>query len=172
MMIGNIKGYDICNITTRSIKKEELLSEIKTEDSEIKEEIITVLKNKGYICGLKKKGILKAIYLFEHIQEHNKKILKYNKSLYVEDTKDKKEQFEKIIIEELKEKVNWGEFSKVIWNDMEIEPNESQGFSGLTFSICISLGVIYGIVFDNLAIGLLFGVAIGSCFGAVVKKKK
>ena len=59
-----------------------------------------------------------------------------------------------------------------MWNDIEIEPNTVNGFSGFTFSMWLSLGVLYGIIFDNLVLGLLFGVGIGLCFGTTVKKKK
>ena len=171
-MVGYIKGYDICNVTKRKIEKEEFLSEIQIKDSKIKEKIINVLENKGCVYGLKKKGIFKAIYIFDNKKVDNKKVLKFNKSLYVEEARDKKEQFEKAIIEELKEKVTMEEVSKVDWGDIEIEPNKIAGFSGLTFSVCISLGIIYGMLFDNLALGISFGVAIGLCFGAVVKSKK
>ncbi len=172
MILGNIKGYRVCNITKKSMEKENYINELQEIDSNIKEDIINVLENKGYIYGLEANNLVKAVYLFDCTKNDNKKIIVFNKSLYTEDTKNKIDEFEKIIIEELKELVNWGECSKIIWNDIEIEPNNTNGFSIPTFSICTSIGLLYGIVFNNLAIGLLFGVAIGSCFGAVVKRKK
>lgn len=172
MIKGNIEGYKVCNVTNKSIEKENYINDLQKIDSNIKEKIINVLENKGHIYGLEKMNSLKAVYIFDNIKDNNKKVVVFNKLLYVEDAKDKMNEFEKIIIEELKELVNWGECSKVIWNDIEIEPNNANAFSFPTFSMCISLGLLYGIIFDNLAIGLLFGVSIGSCFGAVVKRKK
>lgn len=170
-MFGSFKGYNICNVTKRMMKKDSF-KELEKIETNIKKEIIKVLENKGYVYGLKEKNILKAVYLFENTKTENKNILNFKTSLYTDDVKDKMEQFEKIIIEELKEKVNWGTCSKVIWNDIEIEPKNEGGFSGLSFSMCLLLGVLYGIIFDNLALGLSLGVAIGLCFGATVKKKK
>ena len=172
MIIGNINGYKVCNINKKSIEKENYINDLQKIDFNIKEEISNVLENNGYVYGLEEKKLLKAVYLFESKKEHNKKIIVFNKFLYMEEAEDKKLEFEKIIIEELKELVNWGEFSKVLWNDIEIEPNNKNESYFLTFSMCISLGLLYGIIFNNLAIGLLFGVAIGSCFKAVVKRKK
>lgn len=172
MISGKIKGYKICNITKKSIEKENYINDLQKLDFNVKEEIIKVLENKGYIYGLEENNSVKAVYLFEVTKDNNKKVMAFNKSLYTEDVKDKIDEFEKVIIEELKELVNWGECSKVIWNDIEIEPNNVSEFSITTFSTCISLGLLYEIVFNNLAMGLLFGVVIGSCFGAVVKRKK
>lgn len=168
MISGKIKGYKICNITKKSIEKENYINDLKKLDSNIKEEIVKVLENKGYVYGLEEKNLLKAVYLFDSTKDNEKKVMAFNKSLYTEDVKDKIDEFEKIIIEELKELVNWGECSKVIWNDIEIEPNNVSSFSITTLSTCISLGLLYGIVFNNLAMGLLFGVAIWSSG----KKKK
>lgn len=172
MIVGSIKGYNIFNVTKKIIEKENSMNELEEIETNIKEEIIKTLENKGYVYGLKEKDIVKAVYLFENTKNENKNILDFKTSLYTDDVKDKIEQFEKIILEELKEIVNWGKCSKVIWNDIEIEPNTVNGFSGLTFSMCLSLGVLYGIIFDNFALGLSMGVAIGLCFGATVKKKK
>lgn len=129
------------------------------------------LNNNGYVIELKKKKVLKVVYIFKKDTQH--KILQYSESLATKDIETKTiEDFEKAIIEELKEKVTMEEILKVDWKDIEIVPNESSSFSGLTFSTCLSLGLLYGIIFDNLSMGLLFGCAIGLCFGAVVKKKK
>ena len=165
-------GYNICNVTNKTMKKEDSIKELEKIETNIKAEIINILENKGYVYGLMDKDTLKAVYLFENTKSENKNILVFKTSLCTDDVKDKIEQFEKIVLEELKEIVNFGICSKVIWNDIEIEPNTINGFSGFNFSICIFLGILYGIIFDNIAVGLPLGVAIGLCFGAVVKKKK
>lgn len=136
MIISIIKGYNICNVTKRIMEKDSF-KELEKIETNIKKEIIKVLENKGYVYGLKEKNILKAVYLFENTKIENKNILIFKTSLYTDDVKDKMEQFEKIIIEELKAKVNWGTCLKVIWNDIEIEPKTEAGFSGLSFSMCL-----------------------------------
>ena len=171
MMIGYIKGYEICNITKRKIEKGKIiLSEIKKIDNNITEKINSVLNNKGCIFGLKEKNNLKAIYLFENVKEDGKKILKFEKCVYTKDVESKKEEFEKAITEELKEKVTFEDYTKVYWDDIEITPKEIGNISTGASSGLI-MGLIYGIIFNNLALGLLVGISIGLCFGVAVKKK-
>ena len=108
MIVGSIKGYNICNVTKKIIEKENSMNELEQVETNIKDEIIKNLENKGYVYGLKEKDIVKAVYLFENTKNENKNILVFKTSLYTNDVKDKMEQFEKIILEELKEMVNWG----------------------------------------------------------------
>lgn len=170
-MIGYVKRYNICNISKKKLANEELFVDLLKIDSEIKSKISEILDNNGYIIGLKKKKILKSIYIFSYDKDN--KVLKFSNSIQVKDiTKESIEEFEKAILEELKEKVLLDEISKVEWNDNIIEPRQFSKFSGSAFAICISLGLMYGIIFDNLGLGLSFGITFGLCFGVVVKKKK
>lgn len=168
------KGYNICNVTKKIIEKESSMKELEEIETNIKEEIVKVLENKGYVYGLKEKDILKAVYLFENTKSENKNILVFKAFLYTDDVKDKIEQFEKILLEKLKGIVIWEKCSKVIWNDIEVEPNTINAFPGFTlsFSTCIALGVLYGIIFDDLTFGIGVGITIAVCFGAVVNLKK
>lgn len=71
--------------------------------------------------------------------------------------------------------VTEGEFDKVIFNDMEILPNENdKGFAGSTYALCLSIGVMFGIIYDQLVWGLLIGNLLGITFGSarMIKKKK
>ena len=170
-MIGYVKGYNICNISKKKLANEELFMELVEIDSEVKDKVLEILDNNGYIIGLKKGKILKSIYMFSYDKDN--KILKFSNSIQAKDiAKESIEEFEKAILEELKEKVLLEEISKVEWNDNIIEPRQFSKFSGSAFAICISLGLMYGIIFDNMGLGLLFGIAFGLCFGVVVKKKK
>lgn len=169
-MIGRVKGYDICIITAGKLNKEGFLDEIISKESDLKEELLNILKNKGYVIGLKKNKTLKGAYIFEMNKEE--KTLKFSKSLKVDDVEPKTiEEFEKAVLEELKEKLFFDELTKIDWNDIEITPKKFFGFSESAFSICLALGLIYGIIFNHLAVGIIFGICIGLCFGVVVKKK-
>lgn len=165
MVIGYIKGYDFCVVTKKRIEKEEFLSELINENSNIKEEIMSVLDNNGYIIGLEKKKILKVAYLFEL----NGKVLTFKNKILAKEIDEKTQQeFEKIITEELKEKLVFEELEKIDWNDIEIEPKKKVGFSFLVFAICIALGII----FDNIALGMLWGFIFGISSGVAIAKKK
>lgn len=173
MIIGDVKGYGICNVTKKKIEKEDFLSELQKVDSNIKAEILEVLESQGYVYGLKKKKVLKAVYLFDNKQEENKKVLVFNKSICSEEIKDIIKEFENVLITELKGKVVIEEFSKVIWNDIEILPRNIRNgkFSMLAFSLCFFLGFLFGIGTDNLLIGLSLSLLFGLCFGEKVDKK-
>ena len=169
-MIGYIKGYDVCNVTNRKLEKKDFLCELEQKDSKIKNKILECIATNGFVVGLRKKNNLKVVYIFN--LEAETKVLKFSEMLKTDEVEEKSiEDFEKAIIEELKEGLIFEKYKKVDWNDIEIVPNEGKGFSSLTFSTCIALGLLYGVAFHNIGLGLLFGMAIGLCFGAIVKKK-
>lgn len=169
-MIGNVRGYNICVLTIKKLAKEELFKELVTQDKKIIDEIKDVLENKGYVIGLKKQKSLKAIYVFNFDSEE--KSYNFCKNVILEEvSSDAILQFESAIKEELREKVCLGTIAKVNWEDIIIEPKQFTSFSASAFSVCISLGLLYGVIFDNIAIGLIFGMAIGLSIGAVIKKK-
>lgn len=59
--------------------------------------------------------------------------------------------------------------------ETDINETEETNYTGAFLAIGAGLGVSYGILFDNLAIGMSFGAALGLLIGAVAesaKKKK
>lgn len=156
----------------KKIEQENFLNEIIVKDAGIKKEITGVLDRKGCVYGLAKKGVLKAVYIFDKITDENKNLLKFYKSIFLDEVENKKKEFEDAIIEDLKEKVALEQIEKVDWEDIEIEPNTMEGFSGISLSLGISLGLLYGVILKNISIGILMGISIGLMFGAVVKRKK
>lgn len=176
MVLGNIKDYKVCNLTPRKLEKEGFLNELELTKSDIKNDILNAIKNKGIVYGLKKKNILKAVYIFEIIKEDDKKILKLKDDTHIEDIDDEiMDKFENLISQDLSELVTEGEFQKIIFKDMEILPNErDKGFAGSTYALCLSLGVMFGIIFNQLVWGLLIGNLLGITLGSarMIKKKK
>ena len=165
MFIGYIKGYDFCVVTKKQIEKEDFLSDLIIENPNIKEQIINILDNNGYIIGLEKNKILKVAYLFEL----NEKVLTFkNKIIAKEIDENTQEKFEKIITEELKEQVCFGDVEKIDWNDIEIESKNSVEFSLSIFAICVALGII----FKNIGMGLLWGAILSISIGKAIVKKK
>ena len=49
------------------------------------------------------------------------------------------------------------------------EPNNQ--FRGLGISIGLCIGVVYGIIFDNLSLGISLGLCFGVVFGTFINKK-
>ena len=74
----------------------------------------------------------------------------------------------------MSELVTEGEFQKIVFKDMEILPNErDKGFAGSTYALWLSIGVMFGIIYDQLVWGLLIGNLLGVILGSarMIKKK-
>lgn len=176
MILGNIKDYKVCNLTPKKLEKDGFLNELELTKSDIKNYILDALKNKEIVYGLKRKNILKAVYIFNVIKKDDKKILKLKDDIHIADIDNKIiEEFENLISQDLSELVTEGEFQKIIFKDMEILPNErDKGFAGSTYALCLSLGVMFGIIFNQLVWGLLIGNLLGITLGSarMIKRKK
>ncbi|MCD7950666.1 MAG: hypothetical protein LUG12_10475 [Erysipelotrichaceae bacterium] len=162
-MFGYVKGYSTCNVTKKKIN-DESLRELLTIDNNIKNKLEDALSKDAYIVGLKKKKALKCIYIFN--KEHDTLI--FSEIIKTDEITDKiLTAFEKDIIADLTDKVSSKEVSQVDWNDIVIEPDNSLYW----LPIGLSLGVLFGIAIDDIAIGICFGVALGCCLGVIVKNK-
>lgn len=172
-----VRGYKICKINKKSLNKAELFSELENKEPKIKEIIENVILNeKGIVYGLKKGNILKAVYVFLGKEiENNEKILTFSKNVSTDEISEEvSNEFEKTILEELKECVSFEEYKKVEWNDQEIVPqtikigkyNVSAGIIGFFAGILIG-----AILLDSFVLGLGLGIIFASS-GAIIKKKK
>ena len=65
---------------------------------------------------------------------------------------------------------------KTIQNNFSRKESVQAGDSGSGLAIGLSLGVLFGIVTDNIGLGMMLGVAVGLCtspaIGALKKNKK
>lgn len=114
-MIGKIKGYSVCDINKGTLKKADFFDEIKNKDSKIQEKIEKILQNKGLAFGLKKDKKLKAVYLFETLDEENKKILRFIEKIILEEiTNEIQEKFKKDLITEFTELVSLEDYAIIV----------------------------------------------------------
>ncbi len=162
-MFGYVKGYMTCTIKKKKIN-EESLSELITIDNSIQDKLVNALNNDAYIVGMKKKKVLKCIYIFDKDNDS----LIFSEIIKTDEITDKiLKAFEKDIIEDLKTKVSSKEIAHVDWNDIVIEPDNSLNYLALG----ISVGVLFGIALDSIPLGICFGVIFGCCCGAIVRNK-
>lgn len=165
MSIVYIKGYDFCVVTEKEIEKEGFLSELTNQNPNIKDEIISILDNNGYVIGLKKNNVLKSVYLFEL----NGKILTFKSKILTNEINEKtKNEFKKSITIELKEKLVYDELEKIDWNDIEILPKKKTMDSFLMYFI----GMILGILFDHIGYGIIIGCILALLPKRTIIKKK
>ncbi|MCD7894067.1 MAG: hypothetical protein LUG60_10260 [Erysipelotrichaceae bacterium] len=162
-MLGYIKGYTTCTIKKKLID-EESLSELITIDNNIQNKLVDAISNDAYIVGMKKKKILKCIYIFNK----GNNILTFSEMIKTDEITDKiLKAFEKDIIEDLKIKITTKEISRVDWNNIVIEPNDTLNW----LVIGISFGILFGIELDSIMLGICFGAVFGCCYGAIVTHK-
>lgn len=168
-----IEGYSLCNISKGTLKKEKFFDEIKNKDSKIQEKLEKTLKNKGLAFGLKKDKKLKAVYLFEATTEEKKNILRFTEKILLEEiTNEIQEKIEKDLITEFAELVSLEDYAKVEWDDNIIIPKTVKvgKYNVPLGSLMFLLGIIFGILMDDLVLGICVGSCLG-CGSAIIVKK-
>lgn len=82
------------------------------------------------------------------------------------------EQFEKAIITEFKERLIFEEVKAVIWNDKILTAKKvkigSYGYAS-ALPLGISIGMLFGLALDNIALGVCFGAAWALLFGTAFR---
>ena len=174
-----LKGYKPIELNKGDLKTLEMFSDIEEKDSNITDDLTSMLGNKefeGSIFALrnKKEKKYKSIYIFKPEKDsEGNSILRFYKNVNADDvSQEAVKEFEEIILESLKEAVSLDEtWKQIIWNDTVIEPrmiriasiNLSAGLFGLLFGLL--LYVITGGV-----IWFILGICIGITSGAIVSK--
>ena len=171
IMIGFLKGYTICRVSKRDMKKEEFFEDF---EKSIKEEILKTFDKKGFVYGFKKGKILKAVYLFDSNQIEDEVSVTFNKSYYSKDVENIKEDFDNAFLEAMKEKLVLDEFSKIIWkdNEIQVENKEEENKVVITLPLCMALGMGLGLIFNNLLLGTVIGIIAGTLFGLITNEKE
>ena len=149
-------------IKKRNLNNDEMFKELEVLDSGIKEKIQKTLDNNGCVYGLKQKKTLKAVYIFQMEKEENENILKFESEIHPTEVEDKIKDFENIISQEIREGLILGEYSKAIWNDKEIVPdNDQKNHSTEIIVTFLALGVAFGVLWDDIVMGIVFGLIFG-----------
>jgi len=170
IMIGYLKGYNICRVSRREMKKDKVFEELEIS---IKEEIMKTLEKKGYVYGFKKGKVLKVVYLFDSNQIEGEVNLIFTKSYYSKDVENRKEDFDNAFLEAIKDKLILEEFSKITWKDSEIQvENKEENKVVIAIPICMVLGMGLGLIFNNLLLGTVIGLIIGTLFGTTINIKE
>jgi len=170
LMIGYLKGYNICRVSRREMKKDKVVGELETS---IKEEILKTFEKKGFVYGFKKGKVLKVVYLFDsNYQTDGNVSLTFTKSYYSKEVEGREEEFDNAFLEAIKDKLVLDEFSKIIWKDREIkvENKKEEKMLDITLPICMALGMGAGLIFDNLILGTVIGIIVGT-LSAINKKE-
>ena len=146
------------------------------EDFEISiiEEILKTLEKKGFVYGFRKGKVLKVAYLFDSNQIEGEVNLTFTKSYYSKDVEIREEEFENAFLEAMKDKLILEEYSKITWKDSDIviENKEEENKVVITLPLCMCLGMGLGLIFDNLLLGTVIGITVGTLLGLITNIKE
>ena len=192
------KGYGIKVISKGMVKKAAFGEAIKavTDITVLQEKMQKALDTGGRVYGLYYKKELKGYYIFskevlkkEQIEYDfeksvfaffgNKKdeinVYRLIESYMLPACESMREGLEKDIKEELKENMVFYEIKAIVWNEeaLVLEEKKGSGFGGIGgMGIGLLFALSYGMLFDNLALGICLGMMWGVCFGTIFSSAK
>lgn len=171
---SKIKGYEAWKIKKRFLKKDEYFVEIKEIEPNIKEIIEKCLEDKNmFILGFEKNKHFKSIYLLR--LNNDTKVISLERELSVDEiTKDLKDEFEKSILDFCKESINFGEYTKIQWRDVEYSPETIKiGKDDIVLgSLVFCVSIILGLILNHFIIGMALGIVFGASIPLKVNKKR
>lgn len=172
MVFGSVKGYGIQQISLKMLENKKWnFSELEIKDSDIKNEIKSVIENGGTVFALEKKKIFKAVYLFKLVNDSDDKYLSFDKKIVLDEIiEDAIKEFEDDMTTLLGEAVAGEEVSKVIWGEKEIELSKIKiGKLEIPLSIIwMLMGILFWLLFDDFMWFVIY-LCIGVSSGYAVK---
>lgn len=175
-MNGTMKGHTFCEVSKKKAKK-------LFTDEAVLERVMTALNNEGKVFATREKQDMVCYYIFDRVETDRDEIMEayYEQNEKLADRKDKNEKhyayklveeyfrpdkehlreaFEKALLANLKEYLDWGLAKKVIWHEDEyvLEKDKKQLFNPAGIGIGLMYGVVYGNSLENKALALPFAV--------------
>lgn len=192
------KGYGIQRISKRMIKKAAFGEAIQTvkDVSVLQERMQEAVATDGKIFGLYHKKELMGYYIFtkeilkkDQVEysfkesifslSDNKKdevaVFRLIESYMFPECESMKEGFEQDIKSELKESMMWYDVKVVIWEEeaFVLEEKKGSGWGGIGgIGMALLFGIVYGQIFDNVALGICFAMMWGVAFGTIFSSVK
>ncbi len=191
-MLGYVKGYEVRGISLKKAEKEAFSGVLSASGvpAEIKGEMISLLKAKGAVYAWYKKKEIAAIYFVERVEnylpevaaaeyedENGQKVktnghqalagLRITEAFINDDAKEVKKEFHECILAEVRERSIFSEDEKAIeWNGKIQYPSRVSvgNFSVPLYLIPLALGLVFGILNNNLGTGLMFGLSFALIF--------
>jgi len=148
IIIGKIKGYRICDVTSKSFEvKKYSFDELKNKNSKIEDEIKKILNDGGKVFGLTKDKTLKLVYLFKKVDKDEQRTLEIQKKVVLDECLNCIDEFEENL-----ELILEGELmcnksiDKAIWNNKEFLRGSNNKFFPIMW---ISIGIVFSILFNS-----------------------
>lgn len=202
MIFGKIKGYNIVCFSKKKAEKGNFGTAIHSviQEKELQEEILAALASGGQVYALYKEKEMMACYIwvkdlvnvaeYAEFEEKGEELtsieekmqgtgekqqrmaLVLKKEYMVAAAEEAREQFEKVILEEVKESMVYQDIKHIAWKDTllvqeKIKIGNLEIAGGIGFGI--ALGMMFGIVLDNIGIGILLGLTFGYMFATTFR---
>ena len=164
--VGIVDGYELSKLGKLKAKKDNIFVEIEKKDKKIKEEVRDILNSKsGEVFYVKKKGIIKGLYLFKNVKDDKTNNLKHIKTVYVDEVKPEvQKKFDNCIIQVAKDSVSYQEYDKVTLDDKVIQLDPKKSKKEITAALIIGFFVGFAlgyVLFDELSMALIWGLIFG-----------
>lgn len=197
MIFGTIKGHNIATVSRKKAEKGNFGTAINSVISEkdLQTEILAALADGGQVYALYQKKEMMACYILtkemvnladyrdkvkedkqgnmsdeEKLEEQLAFVLK--KEYMVASSKEVREQFEKAVLEEVKESTVYQDVKYIAWKDTLLVPKKLKlGNWEIVGGIGtgIALGMLFGLALGHLGIGIALGVAFGYMFATTFR---
>ena len=184
MGIGYVKGYDIITVSKKKAEKITLSEEFSeaVNSEELRAKMLDALESGGRVYALRRKKKIYACCIFRKTKKKAEDFMAKDKA---EKYKDKEldvyeliyeyrpaetdglsEEIKKNFLADIKEQAAFYDVKAIIWGgDYYVPEMEFGGKNYSGFLIGLSLGILFGMMFDNIALGICFGVAFSQLFG-------
>lgn len=173
-------------------------------DMDISRQVFKSLEQKGRVYGIYQNKDLIGLYIFEWLEdffvEYNskevetdqnsdvanfmdelQKVFKAGKAAYrlifhhlLEATVSSQDKIDELIQKDIKEQMEWGQVSGIVWDDMLIYRNTldkktRNGSSAAGYAMGFVLGMVMGwLLFDSVLLGLCFTPVYAGLFGGII----
>ena len=184
MGFGYVKGYDIITVSKKKAEKITLSEELSeaVDAEELRAKMLGALESGGRVYALSRKKKIYACCIFRKTKKKAEDFMAEDKA---EKYKDKEldvyeliyeyrpaetdglsEEVKKNFLADIKEQAAIYDIKAIIWGgDYYVPETEIGGKNYSGFLMGLSLGILFGIMFDNLILGICFGVAFSQLFG-------
>ncbi|MEE5992450.1 MAG: hypothetical protein V3G42_04340 [Oscillospiraceae bacterium] len=158
MIMGDVKGYNVTEISKKKVIKENF-------PAELREQALDVLKSKGYVYAYtNKQKEYVCCYMLRRVKEQKENILVLENVWTAPEFEPHREEADQPIQMEAKEKIIFTDVTAVKWNETIFTKNDVEEEFSANWLIGFSLGILYAIIFDDWAIGMGIGLCLGVCF--------
>ena len=158
MIMGDVKGYNVTEISKKKVIKENF-------PAELREQALDVLKSKGYVYAYtNKQKEYVCCYMLRRVKEQKENILVLENVWTAPEFESHREEADKPIQMEAKEKIIFTDISAVKWNETIFTKNDVEEKFSTSWLLGLAIGILYEIIFHDSTVALGIGFCMAVLF--------